>query len=137
VKKRPEKLVERDIMAWAFQRGWLLHVIDSKKQRNAKGDFVFSDAAPTGISDLVGCDKRGQAVYIELKAPGKESVCRLEQRNFLLRVIEHNAFACVVSSPEQLEEIYCTWVGHENGRKYLTSKIPTKVLFNGKILNVD
>lgn len=129
---KPEKIVERHVRIWAAQKGWMLNVFDSKKQRNSKGIFAKSNAAEVGTPDLIGCDTEGHAVYIELKAPGKEGVLRLKQRMFLDLAIEHNCFACVTSDTKELEQIYAGWlicrdISEKDAREFLRDNLPKKV----------
>jgi hypothetical protein len=142
---KPEKIVERDVLLWAASHNWFLSVVNSGKKRVEK-KMIHTRAAPIGMTDLVGCDGRGHAVFIELKAPGKESACRLSQRLFLERAIECNAFACVVSDINVLADIYEQWqeiisenapVGMPIARQFLKSKLPASTLVGGRRMKVS
>ena len=136
---KPEKLVEQEVLAWAFMHRWCVNVFDSGKIVRDKKAHE-NTGLPSGCSDLVGNDNNGLAVYVELKDPKKDKVCRLSQHQFLSRKIESNAFACVVSSAKRLEEIYSTWLSlrgdMEKARSYLKDQLPTKVLVGKKVLNL-
>lgn len=133
----PEKKVESEVMAWAFSKGWSLDIFDSK--------MVFIGSAkrenpglPSGCSDLVGNTDKGHAVFIELKDPSKDNVCRLSQHQFLSKKIESDAFACVVSSVVMLEDIYSKWMSlsGKEAREFLRSRLPKKVTLSGKVMTL-
>lgn len=134
-----EKFVESQVLAWAFQRGWSLDVVDSKAIRGAQDRFVRNSGVKVGTSDLVGCTDSGLAVYLELKRPGKRDLCRLEQRQFLERKIDSNAFALVVDDLEYLQTVYLHFVSLDlkERRDYLKSLLPKKVLVNGRVLTLQ
>lgn len=137
-KIKPEKLVEMDVLAYAFQQRWSLDVYDSEalffggKKRSNPG-------LKAGTPDIIGADSQGIALFLELKDPKKDHVCRLAQFQFLTLKIESNAFAIVVSSSEQLDRFYKTWMSLrktslDEARNYLKSILPKKVLVNNKII---
>lgn len=136
----PEKLVEQQVLAWAFENRWSLHVFDSKAIR--RGDRMQSNPGiPVGCPDLLGNCPCGFAAYIELKKHNADGVCRISQRNFLLQKIDSNAFACVVDSPEKIEQLYEKWVALREiswnvARDLLRKALPTKVIVNGKVISV-
>lgn len=134
-----EKLVESEILAFAFQKRWSLDVFDSAviptKQRQ-------KTKLPNGTPDLVGNDDQGLSLYIELKRKNKEDCCRLSQHQFLTKKIESNAFACVISSAEQLEIIYNEWLALRKSslikaKNYLLNLLPKKVIINNKLYNIN
>ena len=96
---------------------------------------------PVGCPDLLGNCPCGFAAYIELKKHNADGVCRISQRNFLLQKIDSNAFACVVDSPEKIEQLYEKWVALREiswnvARDLLRKALPTKVIVNGKVISV-
>lgn len=135
---KPEKFVETQILAWAFQNRWDLEVFDSraiayqgKKRRNP--------GVPVGMSDLAGHSDIGLAVYIELKKAKGENLCRLSQHQFLSRKIQSGAFGIVTSSPEHLFEVYSKWLslrGTKEAEQYLLRELPRKVLVDGKVISL-
>lgn len=135
-----EKYVESQVLAWAFQNRWSLDVVDSKAVRGGSGRFVRNSGVKVGTSDIVGCTHLGLAAYLELKRPGKGSICRLEQRQFLERKIEANAFALVVDDPQYLQTVYFHFVSLndlQERRAYLKALLPTKVLVQGLVVQVE
>lgn len=132
----PEKKVEQQIISWCFVKKWSVDVFESKATFSAaSGSYKRSKSMRVGTPDILGCDDKGHAVFIELKAPKKEDVCRIEQREFLLRKIKAGAFACVVSSATQLNELYSEWSSNKS-KEFLESKLPKKVLVRGKVINL-
>lgn len=137
----PEKKVEQEIMAWAMLNGWSLSVLDSKALK-INGKMRSNPGIPVGCPDLVGNCPNGFAAYIELKRANADVICRVSQRNFLLRKIDSNAFACVVDSAEKLERLYSRWVALREislneARDSLREALPKKVLIDGKIYSVS
>lgn len=138
----PEKKVESEVRAWAFAQGWDLEVYDSKATfSKAKGCYSRNRGLAVGTPDLLGLDQTGLFVAVELKAPGKENQCRVEQYNFLLRKIEKNGFACVVSSVETLALLYSEFLKVRqfsllDSRQLLKNHLPKKVVSNGKVISV-
>lgn len=139
--KSPEKQVEEQIMAWAFRQNIVLWVFDSKGQFSESSNrYVKNQGIMKGCSDLLGLDRDGFFVAIELKAQKKGKVCRLEQRQFLERVIRQGGFGAVVDSPEAIAELYQGWAllrqNRDSSVKFLLDSLPKKVLVNKKVLNL-
>jgi hypothetical protein len=135
-----EKYVEAQVLAWAFQNRWSLDVLDSKAVQSASGRYVRNSGVKVGTPDLVGCTDAGHAVYLELKKPGNASVCRLEQRQFLERKIDHNCFCLVVDNLETLQKVYLHFFSLtdlQERRTYLKALLPKKVLISEKILTLQ
>lgn len=133
---KPEKLVEQQVRGWCLKQNISVHVFDSKATWSPSAKtFKRTTAMRVGVSDLIGLDSSGLFVAIELKAPGKEKVCRLEQKQFLEDVINHNGFGCVVSSVEQLESLYLEFKSKKN-KTLLLNALPKKVLVNGKVMTL-
>jgi hypothetical protein len=103
----PEKLVEKEVLEACKQLNIDVDVIESKATFSKNlGRYTQSRSAPEGMSDLVGNDREGLSVYIELKARGKLRTLRPKQKAFLLRKIENNCFAVCVDSADLLFELY-------------------------------
>lgn len=139
--KSPEKQVEEQIMAWAFRQNIVLWVFDSKGQFSESSNrYVKNQGIVKGCADLVGLDPYGFFVAIELKAQKKGKVCRLEQRQFLERVIRQGGFGAVVDSPEAIDELYQGWAllrqNRDSSVKFLLDSLPKKVLVNKKVLTL-
>lgn len=140
----PEKRVEGEIKSWLFLNGFHVDVYDSKGSfSQAAGRFVRNRSMKTGTPDLLGLSSQGYFVALELKANGKEKVCRIEQRHFLENIIQKNGFGLVVSSVSYLSEIWSQWISFresgklENARNLLLKNLPSKVIADGKILQLS
>jgi hypothetical protein len=107
---RPEKQVEKEVLALSKILGFDLSVIESKAVYSRAAGVYLSGQAEQGFSDLVGNDKNGHALFIELKAKGKLSTVSASQIYFLTRKIKTNAFAVVVDSSDLLARLYTQWV---------------------------
>lgn len=89
----------------------------------------------------MGCDSYGNFICLELKAPGLENICRIEQFNFLKEKIEKGSFGLVVSCDDQLSKIYFKWLDiKRNGGdsiSYLLGLLPRSVLIKSKRVKVS
>lgn len=137
----PEKQVEEQIMTWLKQNAFSMDIFDSKATWSPGAKtFRKNRSLVEGCADLLGVSPEGYFVAIELKAPKKETICRVEQRRFLERKILSNGFGIVVSSVDALSESWSAWLNlrKENklieAQKYLLDKLPKKVLINKKVL---
>jgi len=113
MKLTPEKLVEKEVMAYAMEMGWFLTVVDSKAVFNAKAGRYISGMTKKGFPDLVGCDSMGNFLAIELKAKGRPLKGRPEQEKFIARTKELGAFGAVVNSAEILHELYLKYLSEK------------------------
>lgn len=136
-----ERFIQFEVLAWALQNRWSLDVYDSKGTfSKARGRYAQNTGMKIGTPDLIGCDAHGRAVFLELKKHGHRSKCRLEQRQFLERKIDSNAFALVVDDVQYLQKVYLHFVSLSDlkeRRDYLKSLLPKKVLINNKIVEVS
>jgi VRR-NUC domain len=139
---KPEKAVEIEVRQWALQNNIWLEVFDSKATFSEKAkSYRKSQGLRKGTPDLIGADSNGLSLYIELKAPGKQDVCRIEQRQYLDRAIRSNCFAVVVSSACDLSMRYETWLhlrkeSLTKAQNYLSELLPKKVLVDKKLLTL-
>lgn len=136
---KPEKQFEQKVKAWAASNGIWLEVYDSKAKFTEKGIYKTQGLAK-GTPDLLGLNKYGRYVAIELKAPGKPAIPSLEQRMFLRRVIEFGGFALVANDLEILNETYTRWLmvtDEVNRRAFLLDKLPAKVRIKNKVITVS
>ena len=116
---KPEKITEVEVLAMCSQLGFDVSVIESKATYSKNLErYTKSKSAPVGISDIVGNDDRGMAVYVELKAKGKLSTLRPAQKIFLLRKIQSGCFAVVVDSADLLFDLYSQW--RKDPQKFLS-----------------
>ncbi len=109
VKKRnlkPEKQVEKEVLAWCRVNGFDMSVVDSKAAYSPRAGMYLKRNRMTSeaMPDLVG-NYGSVAAFIELKAPGRRSNLSLEQWMFLKRKIEAGCFACVTDSVSHLSEL--------------------------------
>ena len=109
----PEKEVEKIVLKWLRKQGFSVDVISNEiVQRVTRGAGANTfDNSPTrpGFSDIVGNDRDGRAVFIELKAPGRLRNLSYSQACFIEEKIETGAFACVTDKVERLADIYKVW----------------------------
>ncbi len=130
--EKPEKIVERAVMAWCKKHGLDLSIVECKGVYNAKTNTYLHGMTEPGYSDLSGNNKLGMAAYVELKAKGKRSTLRLRQEEFLVRKIKAGCFAVVVDSEMLLHEYYYRWLQLRNENKlveaqrYLLEILPKK-----------
>lgn len=102
----PEKEVQDEVLKWLRDNGFSINVVESKAIYNRKSERYISQSVAPGFVDLVGNDKIGLGVFIELKAKGRRSTLRDNQRAFLQEKINTGCFAVVVDSVELLEKQY-------------------------------
>jgi len=122
---RPEKDLERLVMAWLDLNKFDCNVVEAKAAYNPKIKRYLGGPTIPGFSDIVGNTKDGIAVFIELKAPGKLSTISFDQYTFLKRKILHGCFATCVDSVDMLSTIYKNWNEFSEFVKkdYLLSKL--------------
>lgn len=108
--KKPEEIFKREIVSYLIRHGFDIDVVESKAVFSQKMRRYLHSQATPGMSDLVGNDMNGHACFIELKAPKKIKTLRDNQRRFLIKKIESNAFACVVDSIDLFCKLYSQWV---------------------------
>ena len=123
--KKPEKITEKECMAWCRKQGFSMEIIDaSGAYKNAYGAIPVK----AGFSDSVGVMSNGTAVFLEWKARDRRSQAKDHQIAFLKEKIEHNAFAAVVDSVEYLEWLYHQWLGSTNRVQLLLDALPKRRL---------
>ena len=121
---KPEKEIEKEVLAWCRNRGWDVNVIEAKSTYSeSAGRYIAQSVAP-GFSDIAGNTQVGLAVYIELKAPGKLSTIRQQQREFLLRKIGQGCFAVCVDSVSRIETLWNGFCKAYNKKEYLVEVLP-------------
>lgn len=103
--ERPEKLVEKQVLQYLRANGYFVEVVESKAVFSQSAGRFLQGQARAGFVDVVGCSPLGQFVAVELKAPGRLSTLRFEQREFLVAAISRQAFGCVVDSVERLQKV--------------------------------
>lgn len=130
---KPEKQVEEEVMKWCTLNGFDMHVVEAKAVFNPHVGQYLRGQAAKGFPDMCGCDMYGHSAWIELKAPGRLSTLRPEQRSFLESKIEKNCFAVCVDKVEKLQQYYDRWVDMKmyqsdpaKCREYLYQCLPKK-----------
>ena len=133
---KPEKMVERDCLAWMRKMDWEVQIYESKAIYNAAaGRYQANPGVKTGNADCQGIMPSGVSVAVEFKAPGKLSTflkdTNIPQRDFIIKRIHMNGFAVVVDSVEMLMDIYRQWEilkakGDEQAKTFLTASLPVR-----------
>lgn len=121
---KPEKKVQQDVLAWCASSGWRISVVESKAVYSITRQRFLRGQARKGFADLVGLTDKGIFVAIELKAPGRRSTLRPDQRTYLQEVIGSGGFAAVVDSAKLLDSIFAQWQSHPDPRLFLRSCLP-------------
>lgn len=107
--KKPEKELEKEVLAWAVRAGFDLHVIEAKAVFSQAAGRYLRGQAQSGLPDLVG--NHGHiAIYVELKAKGKRSTLKPHQRHILERKIKQGCFAACIDRVECFENLWSTWL---------------------------
>ena len=132
--KDPEKLVEKDVRKWFEKMRFDFSVVESKAVWNNEAGAYIDGQTESGFSDIVGNNRHGLSMWVELKAKGKRSNASVAQVQFLLRKIKTNCFAVVVDGSSILDRYYSEWLQYIDsgdyigGRKYLKSLLPERKL---------
>lgn len=121
----PEKQLEKEVLVWCRTRGWKVHVVEAKAVYSVAAGRYLNSQIPPGFPDVVGMNESGVFVGIELKAHGRRSTLRDNQRLFLIECISHGAFAVCVDRLDQLVEFYKAW-SISPSKEYLISILPVK-----------
>lgn len=127
--EKPEKEVEKAVLIWCKQNSFDVDVVEAKSKYNVSTGMYTGRATSIGLSDIIGNDKHGLAIFIELKAEGRRvgSALREQQRKFLTRKIMSNCFAVVTDSAEYLEQSYRHFLSLptvEEKQDYLLKELP-------------
>ena len=137
--KKPEKIVEAEVLTWLNINGFSADVIDSKATYSSAAGRYMNSMAPVGFLDIVATDPIGRACYIELKAKGKRNNVSIGQYVFAMQKIDHFAFVVVVDSASSLEyyyKAYCEYIkigDFKGSMAFLKSIMPT----NSTIAELD
>lgn len=133
---KPEKEVEKVCLEWMRAVGWSVEIYEAKSTWSPEAGAWINQSMKAGTCDCMGSTGDGHSVAIEFKAPGClssfNSIKRTRQREFIVRKIESNCFACVTDSLVRLQTIYGTWLDLKQrnfpdlARQYLMSQLPKK-----------
>lgn len=107
--EKPEKEVEKEVLAWLRKIDCFINVYDSAAQPDSYNS-IKRVHVKSGTPDLIGCTAEGVFIAIELKAPGRRSTLKEHQRYFLTRVINNNGFAACIDSVSNLRDLYNAWI---------------------------
>ena len=129
--KKPEFEFRKKVMRWLIERGFECDVVESKGVYNFEAGRYDHGQTKAGFSDVVGVTPYfGVACYLELKAPGRRSMLKNHQKEFLIKKINKGAFAVCVDAIEDLEMIYLNWRhlrsehGYKDAIEYLIGRLP-------------
>lgn len=134
---RPEKLVEKEVLAWCREQGWFINVVESKAVFSAKSGIYHTGQTVAGTSDLIGCTNTGLFVAIELKSSGRRSTLREAQRRYICEVISRSGFAVCVDSVECLVKAWSDFQHSENKKQALLKMLPQEKEQDNKPLFED
>lgn len=129
--KKPEKITEKDCMAWMFSNGFNMNVVESKSTYSPTLQRFILSVIKAGVSDSFGNDKWGNAVFVEFKAKHCRAQLRPKQREFLVNKIETNCFALVTDNVFYLEACYRKWFtirehSFHSARVFLSEQLPKR-----------
>lgn len=122
--KKPEAEFVLILLNHLKDIGFSIDVVEAKGVYSEDAQRYIHGKTRPGFSDFVGNDPSGHSVYIEVKAPGKRSTLRPEQREFLIEKISTNAFAIVCDSVEYFTSTYANWRQANNKKAYLLKELP-------------
>lgn len=124
---RPEETVVTDLMLFYKRNKFFIKNYESKA-KNINGVWRTSGLSD-GTPDLMGVCPNGYFHANEVKAPGKRSSLRPNQREFLMRVILNNGFAICSDSVEHTKKLYDKWIKEKELKKkrdLLIQDLPVK-----------
>jgi hypothetical protein len=128
----PEKDLEKIILEWMRKNGFHVNVVESKATFSHTQQRFISNSVKSGFADIVGNHNSGIAVFVELKAPGRRSTLRENQREFLLSKIETGCFAVCVDSVEMLCAQWDEFLTHKRRNQHLLAVDFLKVALPAK-----
>lgn len=118
---KPEKMLEKEVSQWLKKNDFAFNVVESKAVYSKSAGRYLKGQTDEGFSDIVGMDKHGNFIAIELKAPGRRSTLRPAQRNFLVERINRGGFCVCIDSVKDLETTYLEWLRTKSKETLLTS----------------
>lgn len=126
--KRPEAEIVKAIKRWLKSNGFSVNTVEAKATFDPGTGRYLTGQVERGFSDILACDPRGFACYIEVKAPGKRAALAEHQREFLIDKIDHNAFAGVFDSADDLADAHAQFTdirrGGKSAKAYLLGLLP-------------
>lgn len=135
--QKPEKEVEKTCLDWMRSQGWNVEIYESKTTYSEKVGRWVGASMKAGTCDCMGSMPDGISVSVEFKAPGSISSFNSEkrylQKEFIIKKINSNSFACVTDSLERLISIFEKWKelryklqDLSASREYLLEMLPKK-----------
>jgi hypothetical protein len=121
----PEELVVKSLQYYFNTCGFFVCGYESKA-KFINGVWRTS-GLNVGTPDLIGVDNEGYFMAVEVKAKGKRSTLRREQREFLTKTIMCGGLGICADSVEYFQEVYEEWkkLDSVNERRILLmSKLP-------------
>ena len=100
------------------------NVIEAKSTFSEKSQRYTMQSVAPGYPDISGNFPNGLALFIEVKAPGCRTRLRDDQREFLIRKINSNCFACVTDSIEHLTNLIEKFKTTDNRKSLLLNDLP-------------
>jgi hypothetical protein len=111
VNQKPEAEVQKAVHSWLEENGCFAFRVESKAMFDVEAEVkVYSQTEP-GVADELAVHCSGLFVSVECKAPGKRNASNLRyaQREFALKVIAQNGFACVTDSVSHLSSLWASY----------------------------
>lgn len=126
---RPEKAVQLACVSWMRSNGFAVNNIEAKGQWSPKAQRFLRGPTDPGVPDILGTTPQGYACACEIKAPGRKSTLRTNQRLYLVSVIERGGFGVCTDSVADLEKTHAEWTHRramdpQLGRAYLLRQLP-------------
>lgn len=113
----PEKEVQKQIHAWLLQQNFFAFRVEAKAVFSQAAGRYLQGQTVTGCADELAVCPNGRFVAVEVKAPGKRSTLRPDQRTFLLNVIARNGFACVSDSVSHVSNLWTKYNSSQDALK--------------------
>ena len=122
--KTPEEDVVKELVTFYTKNDFFIKRYESKAK--LIGGVWRASGLSVGTPDLGGVCPNGFAHWNEVKAKGKRSALREEQKQFLQEVIKRGGFGIVCDSLVYLETVYTKWLdlGRSERMHYLIDELP-------------
>lgn len=122
-RSQPELEVQLKIQKHCRALGWYVFRVEAKASFSESSGIAYSQTQ-SGVSDLIAVLPCGTHGAIEVKAPGRLSSLRDNQRAHLENVIRLGGFACVVDSVERLSFVLDAWLNSNRDKSVLFGLLP-------------
>lgn len=134
--KKPEEAVVKEMLDYYEQNGFYVRRFEAKAKKIAtqSGKAIWtSTGLDYGTPDLLGCCPSGFIHANEVKARGRRSTLREDQREFLENIIHRGGFGICADSVDYLDDTYHRWIilnDVEQRINFLLSELPKKRMIN-------